>query len=133
MEKCRDPNARMASICAILQHKMDSFFWTGFYLLKQEELLVSTYQGPLACMQLKEGEGVCWAAIKQAETIIVPDVEKFPGHIACDSRSKSEIAMPLYNANKEIIGALDVDSSNYNNFDEIDAVELEKILNLIFV
>jgi GAF domain-containing protein len=84
-------------------------------------------------MQLKEGEGVCWAAIKQAETIIVPDVEKFPGHIACDSRSKSEIAMPLYNANKEIIGALDVDSSNYNNFDEIDAVELEKILNLIFV
>ncbi len=132
MEKCQNPNARMASICAVLHHKMENFFWTGFYLIQQGELIVSTYQGPLACMQLKKDEGVCWAAINQTKTIVVPDVEKFPGHIACDARSKSEIALPLFNADKKIIGVLDIDSSKHNNFDEIDTKELEKILDLIF-
>ncbi len=132
MVKSEDPNARMATICAVLHHKMQNFFWTGFYLLNKGELVVSTYQGPLACLQLEKNQGVCWSGINKANSIIVPDVEQFPGHIACDSRSKSEIAVPLFDNNKEIIGVLDVDSSSYNTFDETDAVELEKILKLIF-
>ena len=132
MVKSDDPNARMATICAVLQHKMQNFFWTGFYLLNKGELVISTYQGPLACMQLEKNQGVCWSGINKAKSIIVPDVEQFPGHIACDSRSKSEIAVPVFDNNKEIIGVLDVDSCSYDTFDEIDAVELEKILDLIY-
>jgi len=132
LPKSSDPQARMAGICALLHHKMESFFWTGFYLLKNGKLIVSVYQGPVACMELPENIGVCWAAINQAKTIAVPDVEKFPGHIACDSRSKSEIALPLKNKSGDIIGVLDIDSKEYNSFDEIDAEELERIISLIF-
>ena len=122
----------MASICAVLHHKMDGFFWTGFYILKGEQLTVSNYQGPLACMELAKDKGVCWAGINSGKPVIVPDVEKFPGHIACDSRSKSEIVVPLINDKGDIVGVLDIDSSSYNNFDEIDAAELSRILELIF-
>ena len=132
MLKSSDKQARMASICAVLHHKMDGFFWTGFYMLQGNELIVSCYQGPLACMELERDKGVCWAGINSGKAVIVPDVEKFPGHIACDSRSKSEIVIPLQTPDGKTIGVLDIDSQEYSNFDEIDALELTKILKLIY-
>ena len=126
-----NPSSRMATIAAVLHHKMEGFFWTGFYLLKEGELLVGPYQGPLACQVLEKDKGVCWTAINQNQTIIVPDVEQFPGHIACDSRSRSEIVIPVRNSGGEIIGVLDVDSKDLNQFDGTDADGLEKIVELI--
>ena len=123
-----DPIARMATISAILYHKIPDFFWVGFYLLKNNRLIVGPYQGPLACQELKKNKGVCWTAIRRKETIIVPDVNKFPGHIACNQKTKSEIVIPVKNSNNKIIGAFDIDSKLYNNFDETDAAELEKIV-----
>ncbi len=123
--------SRMATMVAVLHHKMDGFFWTGFYLLSEGSLLVGPYQGPVACQVLAKNTGVCWAAINEQKTIIVPDVEKFPGHIACDSRSRSEIVIPLRNNGGKIIGVLDVDSKNLDQFDENDAGGLEKIIGLI--
>ena len=96
------------------------------------KLIVKNYQGPVACMELAKDTGVCWAGINQQKSIIVPDVEQFPGHIACDSRSKSEIVIPLKNKKNEIIGVLDVDSNELNSFDEVDREELEKIVELIY-
>ncbi|MCL2435564.1 MAG: GAF domain-containing protein [Lentimicrobiaceae bacterium] len=122
--------ARMATVNALLYHKMDRFFWVGFYLLVNNELTVGPYQGPLACQVLKKNSGVCWTAINEKRTIIVPDVHQFPGHIACDSRSKSEIVIPVRNARNEIIGCLDVDSGEVAAFDETDALYLEKIVAL---
>jgi GAF domain-containing protein len=130
--KSDDFDARMATIVAVLHHKMEAFFWTGFYILKDGELLVRSYQGPVACQVLKKNAGVCWAGINQQKTIIVPDVHKFPGHIACDSRSKSEIVVPLKDTKNRIIGVLDVDSTSLNAFDLIDAEYLEKMLSLLF-
>jgi L-methionine (R)-S-oxide reductase len=123
--------ARMATIASVLHHKMDYFFWTGFYLLDDGELIVGPYQGSLACIRLKNDTGVCWAGINQAKTIIVPDVHQFPGHIACDSRSNSEIVIPLNDDNGRIIGVLDVDSKAFNSFDIVDAKWLEKIVKLL--
>lgn len=133
MSTCADEEARKASIIAVLHHKMDTFFWTGFYMLNKGELVVSKYQGPVACMLLKKGTGVCWAAINQEKSVVVEDVHNFPGHIACDSRSKSEIVIPLKSKAGEILGVLDVDSKDLNSFDEIDRKYLEKILNLIII
>jgi GAF domain-containing protein len=111
---------------------MNGFFWTGFYLLTDSgNLVVQTYQGPVACMELAKNTGVCWAAINSRKNIVVPDVEKFPDHIACDSRSKSEIVILVKNKQNEIYGVLDVDSDTLNNFDKTDAKWLEKIVNLI--
>ncbi len=132
LPKTSDPYARMSSIVAVLHNKMEYFFWTGFYFLKDGKLIVGQYQGPVACQELKKDTGVCWAGINQQNAIIVPDVEKFPGHIACDSRSKSEIVIPLKNKEGNIIGVLDVDSNEYNQFDEVDEKELTKILDLIY-
>jgi GAF domain-containing protein len=132
MVKSSDPIARMATIAAILYHKMDYFFWTGFYLLHDGELIVQTYQGQVACLVLPQHTGVCWAVIDWQQTIIVPDVHHFPGHIACDSRSNSEIVVPVRNASNEIIGVLDVDSKVLNSFDETDTLWLEKIVTLIY-
>ncbi|MCF8229399.1 MAG: GAF domain-containing protein [Bacteroidales bacterium] len=126
-----DLTANMATIVAILHHKMEYFFWTGFYRLVEGELIVGPYQGPVACIHLEKSKGVCWAGINQGASIIVPDVEKFPGHIACDSRSKSEIVVPVRNSKNEIIGLLDVDSKDLNSFDEEDAKGLEKIIALL--
>jgi len=94
LTKTNDKIARMATIVAVLHHKMPHFFWTGFYRIVDGELIVGPYQGPLACQVLGKNKGVCWACVNRKETIIVPDVEKFPGHIACDPRSKSEITVP---------------------------------------
>lgn len=132
LQKTNDPFARMSSIIAVLHNKMEYFFWTGFYFLKDNKLIVGQYQGSVACQELKKDTGVCWAGINQQKVIIVPDVEQFPGHIACDSRSKSEIVIPLKNKEGNIIGVLDVDSNEYNQFDEVDKMELLKILNLIY-
>lgn len=125
------PVARMATIAAVLHHKMENFFWTGFYLLEDGELIVGPYQGPVACILLKKDTGVCWAGVNQAKTIVVPDVHDFPGHIACDSRSRSEIVVPVKNSGGEIIAVLDVDSKDLASFDEIDAKWLEKIVGLL--
>jgi GAF domain-containing protein len=126
-----DMVAKMATVVAVLHHKMDYYFWTGFYLLKDGELIVGPYQGPVACIQLEKSKGVCWAGITREKTIVVPNVHEFPGHIACDSRSNSEIVVPLKDPEGNIIGVLDVDSKELNSFDQTDGKELEKILNLI--
>ena len=131
LPKTDDPYARMSSIVAVLHHKIEYFFWTGFYFLKDEKLVVGQYQGPVACQELKKDTGVCWAGINQQKSIVVSDVEKFPGHVTCDSRSKSEIVLPLKSQDGNIIGVLDVDSNEYNQFDKIDELELTKILELI--
>jgi GAF domain-containing protein len=125
------PLARMSTIVAVLHHKMEYFFWTGFYLLEKGELIVGPYQGPVACILLEKDKGVCWAGVNREETIVVPNVHEFPGHIACDSRSNSEIVLPLKNKEGEVYGVLDVDSTDYNSFDEVDAFWLERILQLI--
>jgi len=122
--------SRMATVAAVLSYKMEYFFWTGFYLLEDGELYAGPYQGPVACQHLEKGKGVCWAGILGGRSVIVPDVHAFPGHIACDSRSRSEIVIPLVR-NDQVIGVLDVDSTALSSFDETDARWLEKIVELI--
>lgn len=126
-----NPWSNMSTILAVLHHKIPYFFWTGFYLLTDEKLQVGPYQGSLACINLAKDTGVCWAAINRNETVIVPDVEAFPGHIACDSRSRSEIVVPLYDENDKLCGVLDVDSRELNSFDETDARWLAKIIRFV--
>ncbi len=124
--------ARLATMEAVLHHKMQTFFWTGVYVLTDGELIVRSYQGPVACQKLKHHAGVCWAAVLSGQTVIVPDVEKFPGHIACDSRSKSEIVIPLCDREGNIFACLDIDSDQLNAFDEDDEIGLRKILSLLY-
>lgn len=131
--KSNSSTARMATIIAVLHHKMDTFFWTGFYRIENGLMTVFMYQGPVACQILEKNKGVCWAAFNQKETLVVEDVHQFPGHIACDSRSNAEIVVPLKNENNEIIGVLDVDSNQKAAFDEVDARWLEKILELLYI
>lgn len=126
-----NPVASMATIAAVLHHKMDYFFWTGFYLLDNGELIVGPYQGSLACIKLKKDTGVCWTGINKGTSVVVPDVHLFPGHIACDSHSNSEIVVPVKDSDGDIIGVLDVDSKEHGSFAEVDAEWLEKIVGLI--
>jgi GAF domain-containing protein len=121
--------ANLANIAAALKEQFD-FFWVGFYLVKDDELVLGPFQGPVACTRISKGRGVCGASWAQSNTIIVPDVEKFPGHIACSSISKSEIVVPLFK-NYEVWGVLDIDSDQYNSFDEADAQFLQEIVALI--
>ena len=123
--------ARMATTAALLHHKMPHYFWTGFYTLIDGELIVGPYQGPLACQVLEKKKGVCWTSVEKQKTIIVPDVHKFPGHIPCDSRSNSEIVVPLLSEDSQVWGVLDVDSQKLDAFSEIDKEWLEKIVKLI--
>jgi GAF domain-containing protein len=123
--------ATMATIAALLHSKMPYFFWTGFYLLDNGELNVGPYQGSLACITLKKDTGVCWACINKGETIIVPEVHLFPGHIACDPRSRSEIVVPLKDINGIITGVLDIDSKETGSFDDVDAKWLERIARMV--
>lgn len=127
-----DVLSRMTTINAVLYHKMDGFFWVGFYLLKNDRLIVGPYQGPLACLELHKNKGVCWEGINLNKPVVVPDVHEFPGHIACDSRSKSEIVIPVRDNSKTIIGVLDIDSNRKDNFDETDVEELGMIVAMIF-
>ena len=131
LNKTEDKVSHMATVTAILHHKMPLFFWTGFYILKNDNLVVGPYQGPLACQVLVEKKGVCWAGVLEQKTIIVPDVHKFPGHISCDSRSNSEIVVPLINNKESVWAILDIDSLDFNYFSQIDKEWLEKIVKLI--
>ena len=124
--------SRMATITAVLHHKIEYFFWTGFYIYSGEKLSVGPYQGPVACQTLCPGKGVCWKAFIENKTIIVDNVHEFPGHIACNSRSNSEIVVPIHNRNNSIIGVLDVDSKEFSSFNSTDAFWLEKIVTLIY-
>jgi len=128
--KTTNPTARMATMVAVLHQKFDYFFWTGFYLLDEGELTVGPYQGSLACMVLRKNTGVCWAGINQQKPLVVTNVHEFPGHIACDSRSQSEVVVPLFK-DGEIIGILDVDSKELNSFSLADAEGLEALVKLI--
>ena len=121
--------ANLANIAGALKEQF-GFFWVGFYLVKGEELVLGPFQGPVACTRIKKGRGVCGTAWEKAETIIVPDVEQFPGHIACSSLSKSEIVLPLIYL-KNVVGVLDVDSAELNSFDYVDAKYLQQIIDLI--
>jgi L-methionine (R)-S-oxide reductase len=131
LPKTDDRLARMATVIALLHHKMEGFFWTGYYFLKQGKLVVGPYQGPVACQELEPGKGVCWTAVNTRQTVIVDDVHKFPGHIACDARSRSEIVVPVYDRDGIIIAVLDIDSTRLANFDEVDAAGIETLLKLI--
>lgn len=126
-----DAIANMANVSAALKYGL-GFFWVGFYLVKNNQLVLGPFQGPIACTRINKGKGVCGAAWQKAETVIVPDVEKFEGHIACSALTKSEIVIPIFNQNNSIIGVLDVDSDELNSFDATDDYYLKEILNLLF-
>jgi GAF domain-containing protein len=126
-----DPTARMATTAALLHAKMPDFLWTGFYLLREGELAVGPYQGPVACLTLAAHTGVCWAGIDGGETVVVADVHSFPGHIACDARSQSEIVVPLRDGSGAVVGVLDIDSERPAHFGEVDREALERIVGLI--
>ncbi|WP_354355334.1 GAF domain-containing protein [Pedobacter sp. UYP30] len=121
--------ANMANVSAALKEQF-SFFWVGFYLVKNEELVLGPFQGPVACTRIKKGKGVCGTSWQKGETLIVDDVETFPGHIACSSGSKSEIVLPLIK-NGVTIGVLDVDSEHLAHFDSVDKSNLETITNIL--
>jgi L-methionine (R)-S-oxide reductase len=123
--------ANLGQICAALKYSMDGFFWVGFYFVEGNELVLQQFQGPVACSRIKIPQGVCGACVQRAETIIVPDVDKFPGHIACSSLSKSEIVIPVFGKSNNVIAVLDVDSDEYDMFGETDNLYLEKISALV--
>ena len=130
-----DRTARMATVASMLHHAFDHFFWTGFYVVdpvKGEELMVGPYQGTLGCLRIAFGRGVCGAAAKRRETVIVDDVEAFPGHIPCDARSRSEIVTPVFDASGALIAVFDVDAIEVAAFDQVDAAGLTRILNETF-
>ncbi|PRD49148.1 GAF domain-containing protein [Sphingobacterium haloxyli] len=125
----KDIIANLANIAAALKEQFN-FWWVGFYLVKNEELVLGPFQGPVACTRIGYGKGVCGSAWKAGETLVVPDVEAFPGHIACSSLSKSEIVVPLFHEG-QCIGVLDVDSEHPDHFDHVDKKYLEAICRLI--
>jgi L-methionine (R)-S-oxide reductase len=118
--------ANLANICAAL-HDAFGFFWVGFYLVKEDELVLGPFQGPIACTRIRKGKGVCGSSWEQAASLVVPDVDLFPGHIACSSLSRSEIVVPLLNKNKKVWAVLDIDSTELNDFSEVDRVALEEL------
>ena len=127
-----DPVSRMATVSSLLYHKMGHFFWIGFYRLIDGEMLVGPYQGTVACQKLQKDTGVCWGCVNRAESIIVGDVEKFPGHIACDAKSKSEIVIPVRNAEGAVVAVLDGDSDKLDTYDDIDQVNLQAVADMIY-
>ncbi len=122
--------ANLANVAAVLKEAFN-FFWVGFYLKKGSQLVLGPFQGPLACTRINFDKGVCGHSYTTKSTIIVPDVELFPGHIACSSASKSEIVVPIFNKKNEVIMVLDVDSDQLDDFSEVDKIGLEKIAKLI--
>ena len=124
-----DMIARMANVAAML-HETFQFWWTGFYRVVDDQLVLGPFQGPMACTRIRRGRGVCGTAWERAETVVVPDVNQFPGHIACSSASKSEIVVPLF-AGDAVIGVLDIDSENLATFDEVDKKWLEQVAKLL--
>ncbi len=130
IENETDPVAVMANTCAAI-HETMGFWWTGFYRVVDGMLVVGPFQGPLACMRIAFGRGVCGTAWKEGRTVIVPDVEQFPGHIACSSHSRSEIVVPVFSDRGEIAAVLDIDSCDLAAFDETDRRWLEEICRLV--
>ena len=124
-----DLGANLANIAAALKQQF-GWWWVGFYLVKNDELVLGPFQGPIACTRIQKGRGVCGTAWQQAKSLIVPDVEKFPGHIACSSLSRSEIVVPIF-SKQEVMGVLDVDSEALDFFDAIDAQYLKEIVGLL--
>jgi L-methionine (R)-S-oxide reductase len=124
-----DQVANFSNIVAALKQTMD-FFWVGFYIVRNNQLVLGPFQGPIACTRIDFGKGVCGASWKQKKTILVPDVEEFPGHIACSSASKSEIVLPAFK-NGEVALVLDVDSDKLNDFDSVDQDALERVMRII--
>jgi len=124
-----DMTANMANVAAALKQTFD-FFWVGFYVVKKDMLVLAPFQGPIACTRIRHGKGVCGTAWKEAKTLIVPDVELFPGHIACNAASRSEIVVPVIREGK-VIAVLDIDSDKPDSFDEVDANYLERICGLL--
>jgi GAF domain-containing protein len=124
----RDVIANLANITAALKQTMN-FFWVGFYVVREGQLVLGPFQGPVACTRIDYGKGVCGAAWKNKETIIVPDVDQFPGHIACSSASRSEIVLPVFK-NNEVVMVLDVDSDKLNDFDDDDSAALAQVIRL---
>ena len=125
-----DTIAKMANVAAVL-HETFGFWWTGFYRVAGNELVLGPFQGPVACMHIPFGKGVCGTAWKRNETVVVPDVEQFPGHIACSSASRSEIVVPVHGADGAVTAVLDIDSDRLATFDGEDKVWLEKIVTLL--
>ncbi|WP_214226792.1 GAF domain-containing protein [Pedobacter sp. B4-66] len=126
-----DQIANLANIAAALKEQF-KWFWVGFYLVKGDELVLGPFQGPVACTRIKKGKGVCGASWQKEEVLVVPDVDEFPGHIACASASRSEIVLPVF-IKGEVIGVLDVDSEYLSHFDDIDAKYLKEIVSLLDV
>jgi GAF domain-containing protein len=127
-----DFTANLANVSAALKAQFQ-FFWVGFYLVKGDTLVLGPFQGPVACTRIAKGRGVCGQAWQQKQVMLVPDVEIFPGHIACSSLSKSEVVIPLFDTNGEVKAVLDVDSDSLNDFDEIDVKYLSKLCALLYV
>lgn len=121
--------SNLANISAALKEQF-GWFWVGFYLVKGDELVLGPFQGPVACTRIRKGKGVCGTSWERAETVVVPNVDEFPGHIACASASRSEIVVPIFHEG-QVIGVLDADSEHLAHFDDIDAIFLEEIVNLI--
>ena len=124
-----DPVANMANLAAVLYHNLQQINWAGFYVRREDELVLGPFQGKPACVRLKRGRGVCWAAVEKRETLIVPDVHTFAGHIACDSASQSEIVVPILKET-DVWGVLDIDSPVKARFDETDQAFLEQTVNI---
>jgi GAF domain-containing protein len=129
VDKKADVIANMANMAAML-HETFGFWWTGFYRVIGDELVLGPFQGPLACTRIAYGRGVCGTAWKERRTIVVPDVEQFPGHIACSAASRSEIVVPVFR-DGEVVAVLDIDSAELNTFDETDAENLNKMVNFL--
>jgi L-methionine (R)-S-oxide reductase len=125
-----DAISLMSTINSVLANRFPYYFWTGFYRMSGGRLVVGPYIGTVGCLQIALGRGVCGTAAERRETVIVPDVEQFPGHIACDSRSRSEIVVPVFDGRRELIAVLDVDSTEPGSFDEEDREGLERIVEL---
>ena len=125
-----DAIAKMANLAAVL-HETFGFWWTGFYRVTGDELVLGPFQGPVACMHIPFGKGVCGTAWKRNETVVVPDVEQFPGHIACSSASRSEIVVPVHGTDGDVTAVLDIDSDRLATFDEEDKIWLERIVTLL--
>lgn len=124
--------ARMASFVGVLHNEMSGFFWTGFYRVVGGSLVIGPYQGTVGCLRIEIGKGVCGTAAASGETQVVKDVHQFPGHIACDARSESEIVVPVRDESGELIAVLDVDSTKKENFDEVDKRCLEELIRDVF-
>lgn len=131
LAKTDDPVAHRATAAALLHHKVPGVSWTGFYMLKDGELVVDAYQGPVACLVLEEHVGVCWAAIDRDTTQIVADVHAFAGHIPCDNRTRSEVVVPIHDAEGCPIGVLDIDSHREDHFDEVDGEGCRLIVEIL--